>query len=481
MRWSIRIRLTLWYCVAMAVVLTLFSGSVLWLHARWARADFDSELTSIGAALSRVMREELRETANLEKGGAEAGLSTDVPGRATAILDQRGTVLAAHLRGFPYAASMLPRGMSAGPHLQTLHAGSQTWRVMMRLDPSPFGNYVVLVGGTLEELDRQQTLLARVLFVAMPLVVVLTAGLSWWVASGALRPVTIMAAEAEAITARSSAWRLNAPTTTDELGQLARAFNRLLNRLETSSRRQREFMADASHELRTPVSVIQTAAEVTLQQPVRESWEYREALTIVRDQGGRLKRMVEDMLVLARADAGGSRLTTQLLYVDDIVAECVRAASVVATVRNIQIVTALQPDLAISADEELLRRLVMNLLDNAVQYAPAGGSVTVTVRRDAGVVTMTVSDTGPGIPPADRERVFERSVRLDPARSTSSGTGLGLPIARWIAEQHDGTLTLDENDGGGCVFVVRLPMKDLASTGEQAPINRETARVTERT
>jgi heavy metal sensor kinase len=481
MRWSIRIRLTLWYCVAMAVVLTLFSGSVLWLHARWARAHFDSELTSIGAALSRVMQEELGETANLEKGGAEASMSTDVPGRATAILDQRGRVLAAHLRGFPYAASMLPIRMSVGSHLQTLNAGGQTWRVLMRRERSPFGDYVVLVGGTFEELGRQQSLLARVLLVAMPLIVVVTAGLSWWVASGVLRPVTIMAAEAEAITARSTAWRLNAPTTTDELSQLARAFNQLLNRLETSSRRQREFMADASHELRTPVSVIQTAAEVTLQHPVRESWEYREALTIVHEQGARLKRMVEDMLVLARADAGGSRLTTQLLYVDDIVAECVRAASVVAAVRNIHVVTALQPDLSISADDELLRRLVMNLLDNAVQYAPAGGTVSIAVSCDAGIVTIAVSDTGPGIAPADRERVFERFVRLDPARSTSSGTGLGLPIARWIAEQHEGTLALEQNEAGGCVFVVRLPMRRHPSTGDQTLTNFEAARDAART
>lgn len=476
MRSSIRIRLTLWYCVAMAVVLTLFSGGVLWLHAHWARAHFDSELTSIGAALSRVMQEELGETANLEKGAAEASTSMDVPGRAIAILDLRGRVLAAHWRGFPYDASMLPAGVSAGPHLQTVNGRGHAWRVLTRRESSSFGDYVVLVGGTLDELERQQSLLARVLLVATPLIVIVTAGLSWWVASGALRPVRIMAVQAQAITVQSAGWRLNAPTATDELGQLARAFNQLLSRLETASRTQREFMADASHELRTPVSVIQTAAEVTLQRETREAWEYREALTIVHGQSGRLKRMVEDMLVLARADAGGYRLTRLLLYVDEIVAECVRAVSVVAAVRNIQLVTALQPDLSISADDELLRRLVMNLLDNAVQYTPVGGSVSVAVSSDAGSVTIAVSDTGPGIAPGDRARVFERFVRLDPVRSTSSGAGLGLPIARWIAEQHEGTLTVDQNEVGGCVFVVRLPIRPLPSDG-----GRETAQDSART
>ena len=169
--------------------------------------------------------------------------------------------------------------------------------------------------------------------------------------------------------------------------------------------------------------------------------------------------MVENMLVLARADAGGYRLTVGPLYVDEIVAECVRAVSVLATTQDVQVVTAIQPDVSVRADDGLLGRLVTNLLDNAVQYTPSGGSVTVEVKTDAAFVIITVSDTGPGIAPADRERVFERFVRLDPARSATSGAGLGLPIARWIAEQHGGTLTVGENAAGGCLFVVRLPMK----------------------
>jgi signal transduction histidine kinase len=115
---------------------------------------------------------------------------------------------------------------------------------------------------------------------------------------------------------------------------------------------------------------------------------------------------------------------------------------------------------SVDADDGLLHQLVTNLLDNAVQYTPPGGSVTVSVDDDAASATITVSDTGPGIPPADRERVCERFVRLDPARSATSGAGLGLPIARWIAEQHEGTLTVEQNAVGGCLFVVRLPVKN---------------------
>jgi signal transduction histidine kinase len=338
MRFSIRTRLTLVYSVVLGAALTVFSGGVLWLHARWGRAQFDSELTSIGAALSRVMQEELGESGNLQKAGAETRASVDVPGRATAILDGSGRPITAHWHGFEYGAATLTDTALPQPRFATLNEGGVAWRMLVRRESSLAGDYMILVAGTLEQLERQQRLLSRVLLAATPIIVLLAASVCWWAASSALQPVTLMAAQAEAITVRSADQRLNAPAGADELGQLARAFNRLLDRLSTALQMQRQFMADASHELRTPVSVIQTAAEVTLEREAREDWEYRDALTIVNEQSARLGRMVEDMLVLARADAEGSRVTRRALYVDDIVAECVRAVSVVAETRGIRVV-----------------------------------------------------------------------------------------------------------------------------------------------
>jgi heavy metal sensor kinase len=457
MTWSIRARLTLWWSALMVLALAALSGGVLWLHARWGLAQFDAELADLGAATSRVIQEELGESGNLQKAVRETHTAMDVPDRATAILDVNGTPIAAHWHGFVYDRTMWPAGALPPSSVTTLNESGTAWRALLRRESSPAGDYVIFIAGSLDQLRRQQDLLGRALLVAAPLMLLMTAGVSWWVASSALKPVTTMAARAEAITAQSADWRLDAPTAQDELGQLARAFNRLLHRLGRASQQQRQFMADASHELRTPVSVIQTAAEVTLAQPAREEGEYREALTIVNEQSTRLGRLVEDMLVLARADAGGYRLTCRPLYLDELVAECVRAVSVVAITPGIQLATDLQPDVCIDADDRLLRQLVTNLLENAVQYTSSGGSVAVAVHGDAASVTMTVSDTGPGIAPADRERVFERFVRLDPARSATSGAGLGLPIARWIAEQHGGTLSVDQAAAGGCMFVVRLP------------------------
>jgi len=442
----------------MVVTLTGFSASVLWLHARWGGAQFDAELASLGAETSRVMQEEVSENGNLRKAVSDARESFNVPDRAIAILDRAGQPLLAHWHGFQYDPSVLAPG---GASVTTVRPHGTAWRVLTRHESSPVGDYAILVAGPLDTLARQQLLLTRVLAIVTPLLILVTGGMSWWVASAALAPMTRMATQADTLTGRSAEWRLPGAATKDELGSLARAFNRLLDRLSAALTLQRQFMADASHELRTPVSVIQTAAEVTLQRERRESWEYRDALAVIGEQSGRLTRMVEDMLVLARADAGAFPLTPTLLYLDEIVAECVRAVSVIATPRAITLVTQVQPDVSMIGDDGLLRRLTMNLLDNAVRYTPAGGTVIVALACDAMFATITFSDTGPGIAEADRARVFERFVRLDPSRSEKSGAGLGLPIALWIAEEHGGTLTLEQNDRGGCRFIARLALRHL--------------------
>ena len=285
----------------MVATLTGFSASVLWLHARWGRAQFDAELASLGAETSRVIQEELSENGNLRKAVSEARESLDVPDRAMAILDLSGQPLGAHWHGFQYGA---PVFAPAAESITTVRTNGTAWRVLTRRESSRVGDYVILIAGPLDKLARQQSLLARVLAIVTPLLMLLIGGVSWWVASAALAPMTAMATQADSLTGRSTEWRLPGAAATDELGSLARAFNRLLDRLSAAFKLQRQFMADASHELRTPVSVIQTAAEVTLQRETRESWEYRDALAIISEQSTRLTRMVEDMLVLARADAG---------------------------------------------------------------------------------------------------------------------------------------------------------------------------------
>src|SRR5260221_2405947 len=215
-------------------------------------------------------------------------------------------------------------------------------------------------------------------------------------------------------------------------------------------------MADASHELRTPVSIVRATSDVMLSRDRRDEAEYREAIAIVGSQARRLGRLVEDMLVLARADAGGYPLRAVDLYLDEVVADCGRSVDVLATERGVTISSNGSTDIAFRGDEDLLRRLVLNVLQNAVQHTPPGGSVAVDIRQDPDAVSIRVTDEGPGIAPDDQRRIFDRFVQLDASRR-GQGTGLGLPIARWIAEAHRGTLTLEQSGPGGSTFCVSLP------------------------
>jgi signal transduction histidine kinase len=263
-----------------------------------------------------------------------------------------------------------------------------------------------------------------------------------------------MGAEAQAITATTLDTRLTVPAAA-ELEQLARSFNNVLDRLGSALSTQRRFMADASHELRTPISIMRTAADVTLSRETRDEAEYREALAAVSQQASRLTRLVDDMLVLARVDGGGYPVVLASVNLTALVGECVRELGPRADNQDITVRTSLDT-VTLKGDEALLRRMFSNLLGNALKYTPPGGSIDVSLTKGEAGVVLQVADTGPGIPPEDRERVFERFVRLDPARG-AGGAGLGLAIARWVAEAHSGRLQIVSSGSQGSVFAVSLP------------------------
>jgi signal transduction histidine kinase len=222
-------------------------------------------------------------------------------------------------------------------------------------------------------------------------------------------------------------------------------------------------MADASHELRTPVAILRTEAQVTLARPKRTEAEYRESAVVMADVAQRLARIVDDLFLLARADAG--HLTPQQEQVDleDIVHSAVRSVQAIAETCRVEVrITALQ-DAPLNGDRDLLGRILLNLLDNAIKHSPAGGVVEVSLVRETANYVVAVTDSGPGIPIESRERVFERFVRLDSSRtrsdhSATAGAGLGLAIARWAAEAHGGSLVVAESRPGHTTFHLTLPI-----------------------
>lgn len=452
---TIRARLTLWYAAVLVGVLALFGVWVYVVESRLRLDDADAELRRAAAAVAAGVDAEMDEEASLADAAPEAYKDFVTPGRLLSIHDAAGARLAG--KGLPEVE--IRPATSAESSASTVTSGGGEWRLVLLRHRHGAADYRVAVAEPLAKFAAERAVLCRTLLVGIPLAVGLAAAGGWWIARRALRPVSLMVGQAREITHRTSGFRLRVPRLEDELGVLAQAFNELLERLDHALSSQRRFMADASHELRTPVSVVRTAAEVTLGRETRAEPEYREALGVIAEHARRLGRMVDDMMALTRADAGGLPVEPAEFYLDELLVNCVRDAGVLARERGVEVRGSSAPETAFRGDERLLRQMLMNLLDNAVRHTPSGGHVETRLAARDAVVEIAVSDEGPGVPPEDRERIFERFVRVDAARSRPGGAGLGLPIARCIAEAHGGTLGLVDSGPSGSTFLARLPVE----------------------
>jgi heavy metal sensor kinase len=320
----------------------------------------------------------------------------------------------------------------------------------------------------LADIEEVLARVRRLFALAIPLAVLVAAGGGYLLARRSLAPLAAMTSRASAISATTLDDRLPIGGGTELVG-LAVVINDLLDRLERSFDQQRRFMADASHELRTPTAIIRSEADVTLSRN-RGGDEYRASIEVMGEAARRLSRIVGDLFLLARADAGHLVARRESIYLEEVMRDVARAVRPMSEQRGVSIALSAPIDAPLEGDADLLGRLFLNLLDNAIKHSPSGAAVGISMRVVGGAYVIDISDAGPGIPAELQSRVFERFFRVDSARSremseSTSGAGLGLAIARRIAELHGGTLQLAESRPGLTRFRVTLPAE---SAGESA-------------
>jgi signal transduction histidine kinase len=447
---SLRARLTAWYSAIVISVLLAGALAAVFVQGRLGLERLDAELARLMLTLEGVMRTEINEGLTLQASADEASVEVVAPDRMLVLAVPDHTLLASW--GLPLPKDWSIARTTAG-HL-TFGNGDARVRFYRRDITYKGHSYIAVAGVPLAALDAEHRELVIALLIGLVVALGLAGVGGWWVGRRTLRPLEDMALQVTRMTDPVPEQRLTAPHPTDEVGRLAASFNGLLDRLAAALNSQRQFMADASHELRTPVSIVRATAQVALGREDRAGDDYRESLAVVAEQTARITRLVDAMFLLARAEASGIPMTREPLYLDDLVAESARGLRVLARDRNIDVRIDGQGEFAFFGDASLLRQMVGNLLDNAVRHARPGGVVTIRLRRDGATITLAVRDDGPGVAMQDRERIFERFVRLD-ARST--GAGLGLPIARWVAQAHGGQLILAPDERMGSEFVVTLP------------------------
>ena len=462
---SLRARLTLWYTGLLTLTLLLLGAIAYSLLGYSLAHDIDKALHGVAVALSEAPA----------RGRLPAG-APDLDAIFRRFFEMSPWDRYVEQR-HPWS-DRTPQASAAGTERlplspQALHraaAGLETFTTLEGLGPYPVrvlthpmweaGRITSLlqVGMSLESVSVTRHHFVLVMAAVLPLAVLLAGGGGWLLARRALRPVAQMTEAARRISAEHLDARVHTSGTGDELDRLAMTLNEMLGRLDDAFRQMRQFSADASHEFQTPLTILQGELEVALRAP-RTPDDYRRVLTSALEETARIASLVEGLLLLARADAGVLRMDHQPVDLPRLVTEVCEHIQVLAHARGVTLHLEPLSPITMQGDQQHLRRLLVNLVDNGIKYTPPGGHVTLALHQAGTCAVLRVSDTGIGLAPEEQERIFQRFYRTPAAVSRGEeGSGLGLCIARSIVEAHGGALQVDSAEDHGSVFTVCLPL-----------------------
>jgi two-component system heavy metal sensor histidine kinase CusS len=452
MRISIRQRLTAWYAAALLLGLGIFAlGMWVALQERLI-AGVDGRLRQRIQGLETALgaEAEIRDRAQLQQELAE--FVREIPdGSLVQLRDAAGAVLLASSK----QKALPPIGGRSAPYTENID-GRQL-RVATSRMQSAGSVYDAQVAVSLDEILGVMQDFRHLLLWMIPGVLIVACLGGYWLSSRALRPVDEITTVARSIGVQNLSQRIAVPRTGDELARMAQTWNDVLERLDVAVQRIRQFTSDASHELRTPLALIRATAELALRRE-RDPEGYRNSLRQIEHEAEHMTALTESLLTLARADSDGLGMTMQSTDLSELIHSAVQQYAALAIEKGVTLrAAATQPPVRAAADASGIRRILSILVDNALKHTPAGGTVTVSAAAGAARVTLTVEDTGEGIPAAALPHIFERFYRADPARGSGSGFGLGLSIAQAIAQAHGSAIAVSSTPGAGARF--SLPLK----------------------
>ncbi len=471
----IKARLTAWYVALLASILAAL-GTFLFIRLKGDLVvgidrSLDSRAAQISLGYQGGGEGEFQDVNDASLAGLPIGES------AAQILSARGGVLetsgdAAGKRPM-IDPSTLARVIAGQRIRQTIALGpdGEPFRVLALPAPRQSGREALVVVSSLEDIDRSVHRLLVLLLIAGPAALAAAGAGGWWLARRALLPVARMTEEADRIGVDRLDERVAVPTTSDELERLARTLNSMLERIERGVEDKRRFVANASHDLRTPLAVMRSELDVSLRSH-RLAPEARRVLESATEEVERMSRIVQNLLTLARIDEGKMHLLLAPVELREQLASVVADLQPLAQTKGIRV--EVEGGVAsVMADRDRLNQAVTNVVENAVKYTDRGGEVRVSVWRKGDEAGLTVRDTGPGIPGDMLPRIFDRFVRVDAARShDAGGSGLGLAICREIVEAHGGAVRVESEPGRGSRFTLSLPAAPASRPASAAAVHR---------
>jgi len=466
MKWfkSIKFKLTSWYVVILTVILSTFSLFLYFTLADSLYKGVDGKIKTMAEIVVSSARGPF--TVDLDQ------LMTDrygvrPLGRFIQVLDESGRVGGSSTNvqdiKIPISVSTLK---AASKGITTYETVQVMGKYPLRLVTMPVMENdrmigVVQVASSLEGVEEALDKLALILFIAVPAVLLFASAGGLFLANKALKPVDQITQIARRIGSGDLSQRIRIKRGNDELGRLASTFNEMIAKVDESFRQVKRFTADASHELKTPLTILRGEVEVGLKKE-RALKEYKRILVSNLEEITRMSRIVDDLLTLSRADTGELKMEREKVELSSLAREVWNDLQILAHQRKVELTFIGDGHAPVDGDPLFLRQLILNLAENGLKYTRPGGEVSIKVEgdRDNGVARILVADTGVGIAPKDLKRIFDRFFRTDKARSRDTGgTGLGLSISQWIARAHKGEIAVKSKVGKGSTFTVTLPLK----------------------
>lgn len=488
---SLRAQLSLWHAALLAVTLVSLAGLTYVMLRQMLHSRADAALEDYAETTAKTIAATLYQS-TVGQRQLPKFLSNDLQswGRYIQVIDSRGNVRevsdALRSHPLPVSTTALVRGMKGLSTFETVtNLGEHPVRIVTV--PVQMGSkvdYLVQAGASLEGVDATLQRASAILLVLTPSVLLVGMLGGWLLVGRSLKPVDEMTRTALEIESTSLDRRIVPPRTDDEIGRLAAAFNEMIARLDRSFRQIQQFTADASHELKTPLTTMRGEAEVALMSDLTPA-EYRNALRSVIEEVERMSAIVENLLLLARTDANAVQLRRKTVALHEIVMTVYEQMEAIARRKGVSLELEEIDEAHVEGDPLWLQQIVTNLLNNAVKYTTEGGTVSVECRgssvegqhtmdewggnenvtRHPSLVTLVVRDTGVGIPPEHLPHIFDRFYRVDAGRSRDAGgSGLGLNIVKWAVEAHGGTIEVESAVGKGTTFTVRLPQSQTAQS-----------------
>ena len=479
---SLRFKLTLWYVLILGILLISFSGFLYFTLSKSLYRDVDEKLRSLAELIASEFASPLSKFGfgNVDQ-ALETSLNLRPIGKFIQVLDQSGNIgrKSDNLRNV-----QLPISLNA---LKNATKGSITFETNRSIGNTPLRiitfpviendhvTKIVQIASSLEEVEDALSTLFLILIIAVPLALMIAILGGQFLAHKALKPVDNITQTARVITSQNLNQRIAPLKVKDEISRLIETFNEMISRLDQSFRQVKQFSSDASHELKTPLTILKGEVEVTLRKE-RSLQEYQQTLKSNLEEINRMSQIVEDLLLLSRADVGEIGLNQEDINLSEIFNEVVTQMDMLATSKRLRLFASNHhQDIHMFGDALRIRELFINLIENGIKYTEQGGAIRVALskeydplgRNSSGgtegekeeFVKIVVSDTGIGIAKEDQERIFNRFFRVDKARSREEGgSGLGLSICKWIVEAHQGEIRVESELGKGSSFIVKLPL-----------------------